>query len=315
LTAILPRLFAPQLVVLYAIALSALLIQLRGRVRLSFPRQLTDHSTFTAPYNVFMYMFSAVPNRPYIPVERLPELAQLKANWQVIRDEAVELFDQGRIKAADAYNDAGFNSFFRSGWTRFYLKWYNDPQPSAERLCPKTVALLESIPTIKGAMFASLAPGGRLVRHRDPYAGSLRYHLGLVTPTHPGECRIFVDGEPYTWRDGEDVLFDETFIHYAENTTDQNRIILFADIERPLKTRLMGAINRWVARHIVKESETENEPGERVGFVNKLFGVVYHVRLFGKRFKAWNRPLYYTFKHSLTALVVVGLVYSAWRWG
>ena len=43
LSAVLPRLFAPQLVILYAIALSAFLIQLRGRVRLSFPRQLTDH--------------------------------------------------------------------------------------------------------------------------------------------------------------------------------------------------------------------------------------------------------------------------------
>src|SRR5689334_24353903 len=36
----------------------------------------------------------------------------------------------------------------------------------------------------------SLPPGGKLVQHRDPYAGSLRYHLGLVTPKSPGECRI-----------------------------------------------------------------------------------------------------------------------------
>ena len=313
LAAILPRLFAPQLIILYALALSAWLIQLRGAVRFSFARQLTDHSTFTAPYNVWMYLFSKVPNKPYIPVEQVPELAKLKENWQVIRDEAVNLYGEGRIKVADAYNDAGFNSFFRSGWKRFYLKWYNDPQPSAERLCPQTVALLKSIPTIKGAMFASLDAGGRLVRHRDPYAGSLRYHLGLVTPTHPGECRIFVDGQPYTWRDGEDVLFDETFLHYAENTTDQTRIILFCDVERPLHTRVMTAINRWVAGTIIKESETVNEPGERVGFVNRLFGVVYQVRLVGKRFKAWNRGLYYTFKYATTALVVGGLVYWAVR--
>ncbi|MBI3526606.1 MAG: hypothetical protein HY067_01405 [Betaproteobacteria bacterium] len=24
-----------------------------------------------------------------------------------------------------------------------------------------------------------------------------------------------IDGEPYFWKDGEDVLLDETFIHYA----------------------------------------------------------------------------------------------------
>ena len=51
-------------------------------------------------------------------------------------------------------------------------------------------------------MFANLPPGGKLVQHRDPYAGSLRYHLGLVVPKSPGECRIFIDGQSYSWRDG-----------------------------------------------------------------------------------------------------------------
>ncbi len=34
-------------------------------------------------------------------------------------------------------------------------------------------------------------------------------------------------------------MFDETYIHYAENGTDQNRIILLCDIERPM-TRSLG---------------------------------------------------------------------------
>ena len=120
----------------------------------------------------------------------------LRDNWQLIREEAMALFAQGQIKAADKYNDWGFNSFFRTGWKRFYLKWYDAPLPSALANCPKTVALVNSIPNIKGAMFASLPPGGKLVQHRDPYAGSLRYHMGLVVPKSPGECRIIIDGEP-----------------------------------------------------------------------------------------------------------------------
>ena len=94
--------------------------------------------------------------------------------------------------------------------------------------------LVNSIPTVKGAMFANLPSGGKLVQHRDPYAGSLRDHLGLVVPKTPGECRIFIDGEAYSWREGEDLLFDETYLHYAENTTSDDRIILFCDVERPL---------------------------------------------------------------------------------
>ena len=305
------RLIVPQFLVIYAFAASVLAIHYRGKVRLAFGRQLTDHSTIMAPYNVLMYLFSAVPNKPVLPVSVVPELAKLRQNWQAIREEALNLFDEGRIKASDGYNDWGFNSFFRSGWKRFYLKWYDDALPSAQRMCPRTVELLESIPCIKGAMFATLSPGGRLVQHRDPFAGSLRYHLGLVTPTHPGECRILVDGIPYTWRDGEDLLFDETYIHYAENTTDQTRIILFCDVERPLKTRVMTAINRWVSRRIIKETATENEAGERIGVVNKVFGSIYHVRLAGKRMKAWNSKAYYALKYSIVTVGVAGILYSA----
>jgi beta-hydroxylase len=78
------------------------------------------------------------------------------------------------------------------------------------------------------------------------FAGSPRYHLGLVVPKSPGHCRIFIDGEPYSWRDGEDLLFDETYLHYAENTTSDDRLILFCDVERPLTSKAMTAVNRWI---------------------------------------------------------------------
>ena len=108
-------------------------------VRHGFFRQLTDHSTLLAPYNALMYLFSAVPNRPVLPTRDNPDLVKLRENWQTIREEALTLFDEGHIRAAAKYNDWGFNSFFRSGWKRFYLKWYEDFLPSAATMCPKTV--------------------------------------------------------------------------------------------------------------------------------------------------------------------------------
>jgi beta-hydroxylase len=131
-----------------------------------------------------------------------------------------------RIKAAENHDDIGFNSFFKYGWKRFYLKWYDAQHPSALELCPKTVALLQSSPTVKAAMFAELPPGGKLNRHRDPYAGSVRFHMGLVTPNDDA-CYIDVDGQRHSWRDGQAVVFDETYIHEAYNHTEHNRIILF----------------------------------------------------------------------------------------
>jgi beta-hydroxylase len=283
---------------------SALFVHLRGRARFGLVKALTDYTVLLAPYNMLMVLFSRVKARPYAPVADFPDLAPLQAHWQEIRAEA------GRIGVATGYNDMGFNSFFRSGWKRFYLKWYGEELASARAACPRTVELLGRIPSIKGAMFASLPPAGKLVRHRDPYAGSLRYHLGLATPNSPG-CYIEVDGQRYFWRDGEAVLFDETFIHHAENTTDQQRVILFCDVERPMRSRLLAAVNRWFADHVMAASASQNEVGERIGGINRFFQVAYKARLQTKKLKATHRRLYYLSKW----VAIVGglyLVFFSW---
>ena len=163
---------------------------------------------------------------------------------------------------------------------------------------------MQSIPAINGAMFALLPPGGKLGKHRDPFAGSLRYHLGLATPNSE-DCRIFVDGQPYHWRDGEAVMFDETFLHWAENKTDRMRVIFFCDVERPLTSRVMTRINRWYKNTFISASQTENIAGDHVGWLNRLFSVVYYLRIPGKALKHRFRGLYYALKWVL----VIGLVY------
>jgi beta-hydroxylase len=277
---------------------SAAYVHLRGRVRLRLARQITDHSTFMAPLNVLMYACSRVPASRYVAVERFPELEALRERWPEIRDEALALRAAQQIKASDQYNDVGFNSFFRRGWKRFYLKWYDDAHPSAQILCPKTTELLRGIPSVKAAMFAELPPGSELRKHRDPYAGSLRYHLGLVTPGDD-RCYIEVDGERYSWRDGESVMFDETFIHRAENATDHDRIILFCDVERPMKFRWATALNRFVARNLVAAAASPNMEGDSTGRLNRAFASFYRVRQRAKNLRKSHKRIYYTLKFGL----------------
>lgn len=284
-----------------------LFVHLRGRVRLPFKRQLLDHSGFFAPYNVLMYAFSAVSPRPFPDRRAFPQLDALKDRWQVIRDEASHLFDEGYIRAAEKNNDASFSSFFKEGWKRFYLKWYGDPLPSAHALCPKTVALLAKIPEVKAAMFALLPPGAKLNPHRDPFAGSLRYHLGLITP-NDDTCRIFVDGEEHSWRDGKDVVFDETYVHWAENRTNQTRVILFCDVERPLHTRFMQTLNRGVGRVLGRATATQNIGGERIGIINRLYGLADAAGEQRKRFKRRYPRGYKLTRVGLALALVVWLV-------
>lgn len=55
---------------------------------------------------------------------------------------------------------------------------------------------MSCILSVKGAMFVLFPGGSHLNPHRDPFGGSLRYHLGLSTP-NPDNRRIYADGQPY----------------------------------------------------------------------------------------------------------------------
>lgn len=302
--------FAPKFVILYVFVFSSLYLHYRGRARLPILRQLGNHSTLLAPYNVLMYLFSAVPNKPYLDLKGFPEVAVLRDNWEVIRDEARVLLQGGELKAANDHVDIGFNSFFQRGWRRFYLKWYDAPPPSALALCPKTVALLESIPSVNAAMFALLPPGARLNLHRDPSAASVRYHLGLMTPNSDA-CFINVDGESYAWRDGQDVMFDETYLHFAENNTDQTRLILFCDIERPLHGAPIRGLNRLFERYFLRAAATQNDTQEHIGWVNRLYRPIGVLKSQLKKIKDWNKPLFNAGKYLLIAALLYWLFVAA----
>jgi beta-hydroxylase len=94
------------------------------------------------------------------------------------------------------------------------------------------------------AMFSILRGPKHLAPHRGPYRGFLRYHLGLKVPDVES-CWIRVGNETRHWVEGESLLFDDTFEHEAQNATNEDRVVLFVDIERPLPPPL-DRINRRV---------------------------------------------------------------------
>ncbi len=299
----------PRFIVLYVLilfTLCVLLVHLRGRSRLRFDRQLVDHSAIFAPYNLLMYAFSAVPARPILDRRGFPNSTCCRPTGRRSARKPCTCSTRASSARRKSTTTPPFNSFFKQGWKRFYLKWYGEPLASAEALCPETVKLLNSIPSVKAAMFALLPPGSKLNPHRDPFAGSLRYHLGLITP-NSDDCRIFVDGEMHAWRDGKDVVFDETYVHWAENRTDQTRVILFADVERPLKSGLMTAINKRVGAFMgsITASPNSDDGKEQVGFVNRMFALNQRGRERTRKFKKANPKLFRVVKY-------IGIVLMIW---
>ena len=136
------------------------------------------------PINCLLYLFTQKRvARPIIPVTEFPELRKVQENWETIRDEVLSIKEQGYFDLVtddknDSYYDIGFRTFYKYGWSKFYINWYGETHNSAKRLCPKTVEILKDIKCVNGAMFSILPVGSKLTRHLDPVACSFRYHLG-----------------------------------------------------------------------------------------------------------------------------------------
>lgn len=295
---------SPGIVALAIFAISGVVVHYRGERKFTFFRQIFDHSTFMAPINILMYIFSKVPNTPFLDTDTIKDLKPLTDNWEVIKKEALSLEQSKTIKISEKYDDIGFNSFFRRGWKRFYIKWYSKSfHPSAIDKCPQTIELINQVPSIKAAMFVVLPAGAHLPPHRDPYGGSLRYHLGLITPNSE-DCFINVDGKNYQWKDGEAVLFDATYLHHAENNTDKDRLIFFCDIRRPMTNFIGSWLNSFFSWFIVAAAKAPNTDEDETGNINKVFKYIYQIRLVGKRLKAYNLRLYYVVKYILFGLII-----------
>lgn len=182
--------------------------------------------------NKLFVLTSRIPIQPYYhDTNIITEANIIKLNYQMIRGEVQNIY-RG-FKTID--DDMFFRNLGRTreDWTRLYLKWSDTIDPMGEKLCPKTTALMRGMPNIKIAMFSVLKPHAKIRPHRGPYRGCIRLHMGLITP-NSDECFINLDGKSYSWRDGEVVLLDDSYLHYVENNTDKHRVILFCDIVRPM---------------------------------------------------------------------------------
>ena len=101
-------------------------------------------------------------------------------------------------------------------------------------LCPKTAALLDDLPRLQNAWFSILAPHYHIPPHRGPTRAVIRAHLGLIVPEDSQNCWIRVDQEIHPWAEGKCLVFDDTYEHEVRNDTEDRRVVLFLDFDRPM---------------------------------------------------------------------------------
>jgi beta-hydroxylase len=102
-------------------------------------------------------------------------------------------------------------------------------------------------------------------------------------------------------------------LHWAINNTDETRIILMCDIERPMKYRWTAAVNRWVARVVLTAGSSPNETGDQTGGINKIFRFFWAAGQYRRKLKNFSKPLYLVVKFSLMLGLFAWITSDIWK--
>jgi ornithine lipid ester-linked acyl 2-hydroxylase len=210
---------------------------------------------------------SKVPTTPFLRKGDFPWIPRLESHWREIRAELEQvLTDREDLPLFHEIN-ADATDIRSKDWQSFFLYGFGLRSEANCARCPKTAALVESIPGMTTALFSILAPGARLPPHTGPWKGVIRYHLGLMVPSPAEACGIKVDGTTAHWHEGESMVFDDTFEHSVWNDSDGTRVVLFLDILRPCRV-----------------------PGSSINLtVTKLAALTPFIRSSHRRHRKWER--------------------------
>ncbi|MGZ9113769.1 MAG: aspartyl/asparaginyl beta-hydroxylase domain-containing protein [Brevundimonas sp.] len=124
-------------------------------------------------------------------------------------------------------------------WSSLWLWRDGQRQDTVCDRCPRTAALLESLPMCRQdgfaptAVFSALQPHTHIPAHTGSSNVRLLTHLPLILP---GPARFRVGNTVRDWKMGQAWVFDDTIEHEAWNDADQMRVILIFDIWNPWLT-------------------------------------------------------------------------------
>jgi aspartate beta-hydroxylase len=174
------------------------------------------------------------PHGVYIPGLRsapwhdrglLPDVALLEAAAPDMRAELHSLLASGTGFQPFDEGEYGFTPDNVEGaWNVFYLMLAGREAPGAAAACPKTTAALRALPNLAtSAMISALTPGTHLWAHCGPTNAVVSLSMGLIAP--PG-CTIRVGTEERTWREGECLVFDDTYEHEVWHRGQGTRFVM-----------------------------------------------------------------------------------------
>jgi aspartate beta-hydroxylase len=206
----------------------------------------------------FLY-FPGLPDAPYLDPLLQPWATRLQAAYPSIRDEALRIIAEDAVLADFVNVPKGRRMLdYVSGdgpapaWEAFFFYRHGARFDANHARCPHTSSLLESIDLchINGQapeiLYSVLRPGSRIMPHYGVSNVRVVMHLPLQVPS---DCALnIVDVGEHCWKEGQLMMFDDTYLHEAWNRSNSTRVILLMDCWNPHLT----LIERIAMRELIE---------------------------------------------------------------
>lgn len=213
--------------------------------------------------------FQGIPARGWFEREQFPWFRELETHTDAIRAELLGVLgsDEGFKPFIEMPKQHPGAKYWESlncspNWNAFFF--YRDGHRFDDncRRCPVTAALLDRLPLSRVAdhspetFFSVLKPGAHIPLHTGVINTRLVAHLPLIIPPDVG---LRVNGETRVWKEGECLVFDDTFEHEAWNYSDQTRVVLIFDVWNPYLTEIESEAMRLVVEGLGHFSQAHGQ--------------------------------------------------------
>lgn len=176
---------------------------------------------------------------PLLAMERyFPAHAELARLTPLLRQQSRELLPH--VETLPRFHELSSTQgrfAYRDGrrWSVLPLRIYGVDLPQNQQRLPALIPFLRAHPEVTGAMVSCLESGKHIRPHRGPFRGILRYHLTLHCAEGDADhdCRLRVADRWIPYREGEALLWDDTYEHEVRNRTGGDRVALLLDVRRP----------------------------------------------------------------------------------
>lgn len=172
--------------------------------------------------------FAGLRHTPFHDRGTCTGASELERAFDTVRDEALGLRGEDCVVYTPPSTTAKWSVYL------FYHMGV-DVELLASR-CPRTFALVKSLPRLCAdypwgdVLFSMHSAKSHLRAHCSVVNLTLRCHVGIIIPP---DCEMRVGTETRTWKEGEGLLFEDSFEHEVWNRSDSDRLILIVDFWHP----------------------------------------------------------------------------------